>query len=363
MKNVRALIMRQKSTILYSFTMNALELEPLCFVEAASRDKQKGLQRVTEASRLREIGDYLSDDESGLLPNNVILNLRATVTITHDEDEKTATLSFPSDEGEYAFVVDGQHRLFSFRKEYRKLDEGQLFELPVVAFHNASEELVGATFVSININQKPVNRDLLTQMKAILGLLNDDLDRATIDLIHAIDEDKHSPLFNRILRFPKEKHKWVKTNQLLAPVKALLLPGGCLHEKTHAERKRIVVDYLRAIAGMFPEAWKDEKRSEFALLQPSSLQIVITLLADVMQRCDFYEKFIYNHDAFRRQLQPLAEIALLSHWKKTQVDEALSTAPKREMFLGSTSSCFAAETSFGEARRLTNALIPWPLSP
>lgn len=186
MRQVRALILRQKTSILYSFTINAVDLEPLCFVEAASRDKQKGLQRVTEASRLREIGEYLADEESGLLPNNIILNLKSSVTVAHDSDEKMATITFPSDEGEYAFVVDGQHRLFSFRDDYRKLDDGEIFELPIVAFHDASEEVVGATFVSININQKPVNRDLLTQMKAILGLLDSDVDRAGIDLIHAL---------------------------------------------------------------------------------------------------------------------------------------------------------------------------------
>jgi len=72
-----------------------------------------------------------------------------------------ATLTFPSDSGDYAFVVDGQHRIFSFRDEYRQLSKTEVFELPVVCFHNATKEVMGATFVSINVNQKPVNRDLL----------------------------------------------------------------------------------------------------------------------------------------------------------------------------------------------------------
>lgn len=334
MRQVRALILRQKNSTLYSFTINAVDLEPLCFVEAASRDKQKGLQPVTEASRLREIGEYLADEESGLLPNNIILNLKSSVTIAHDSDDKMATITFPSDEGEYAFVVDGQHRLFSFRDDYRKLSDSEIFELPIVAFHDASEEVVGATFVSININQKPVNRDLLTQMRAILGLLDSDVDIACIDLIHALDDDPTCPLNNRILRFPKEKNKWVKTNQLLAAVKGLLLPGGCLHDKNHAERKRILVAYLNAFAETFPDAWADEKRNNYALLQPSSLQITIGLLPDVMQRCDFYEGFSYNSETLKRQLESLAEMALLNQWRRSSVDEALSTQAKRGMFLG-----------------------------
>jgi len=314
--------------------MNAVDLEPLCFVEAASRDKQKGLRRVTEASRLREIGEYLADEESGLLPNNIILNLKSSVTIAHDSDQRMATITFPSDEGEYAFVVDGQHRLFSFRDDYRKLSAAETVELPIVAFYDASEEVVGATFVSININQKPVNRDLLTEMWVILGLLDNDVDKVASDLIHALDDEPTCFIYTRILRYPKEKNKWVKTNQLLPVVKGLLLPGGCLSDKAQAERKRILVAYLRAVAATFPNAWADERRSTYALLQPISLQITFGLLSDVMQSCDFYEGFAHNYETFMRQLEPLAGVGLLNGWKRSSVDGALSTSARRGMFLG-----------------------------
>lgn len=311
----------------------AHELERLCYVEAATRDKQKGLQRVTEVSRLREIASYIADGENGLLPNNVILNLKSEVTIAPDDDGKFATIKFPSKDGDYAFVVDGQHRLFSFKDDYRRLPKDETFELPVVAFHNASEELVGATFVAINVNQKPVNRDLLTQMKAILGLLDTDIDKACIDLIHALDEDSNSPLKDRILRYPKEKKKWIKTNQLMKVIKGLLMPGGCLHDKTHAERKRILIAYLESIMDTFSDAWSDVKRSDYALVQPAGLQIMLSLLPDVMQRCDFFEGFSYNRETLTRQLEPLKDIALLNGWKKSAVEVAISTEDKRKMFL------------------------------
>jgi DGQHR domain-containing protein len=314
--------------------MNAVELEPLCFVEAMSRDNQKGLQRVAEPSRIKEIGEYLADAEDCLLPNNIILNLKLDVIIEPDSDGKMATITFPSEQGEYAFVVDGQHRIFSFNDTYRKLEENITFELPVVAFYNACAEVVGGIFVSINSNQKPVNKDLMTQMRLILGLLDNDIDKACIELIHSLDEDLNSPLRNRILRLPKETNKWIKTNQLLPVVKGLLSAGGRLHEKTTSERKRIMIVYLQAISKIFPEAWNDEKCKDYALIKPSSLQIIFGLLEDVMERCNFNEGFSYTLDTFTRQLEPLSEIALLNNWKKSSVDEALSTKPKREMFFG-----------------------------
>ena len=247
----------------------------------------------------------------------------------------TATLSFPTDEGDYAFVVDGQHRLFSFQDDYRRLPKDEVFELPVVALYNATDERVGETFISINVNQKPVNKDLLTQMKAILGLLDTDIEKATHELVTVLDEEATSPLKGRILRLPNEKNKYVKTNQLMPVIKALLLPGGCLHDKTQAERKRIIIDYLNAVAQVFSDAWADGgKKQSYSLLQPSGLQIMLSLLPDVIQRCDFSEQFKYNTDTFKRQLQPLVDTALLGEWKRSVVENSISTKPRREMFLG-----------------------------
>ena len=332
-KTVKAAVFQQKDVRLYFFTMNARDLEPLCFVEAAARDKQKGLQRVTEPSRLREIGAYLNERTQALLPNNIILNLKSAVKVIETGDG-SASITFPSEEGDYAFVVDGQHRLFSFREEYRCIGDNERFDLAVVALHNATEELVGQTFVQINCNQKPVNKDLLIQMKAILGLLDTDMEQASVDLIHALDEGQESPLKNRILRYPKEKNKWVKVGQLLPIIHGLIQPGGSLADKSHAERKAILISYFNAVAKTFPDAWNDEKRTAYALLLPTGLQMMLALLPDVMKRCEFHDSFTYNFDTFKRQLAPLEHLVILGGWAKASVEDAIAVENKRKMFLG-----------------------------
>lgn len=313
--------------------MSAMELEPLCYVEAATRDNKKGLQRVTEPGRLREIANYLNSGERAILPNNIILNLTPDVRV-EDNGNGLVTLAFPADEGDFAFVVDGQHRLFSFEDEFRELSATETFELPVVALHNATEEMVGQTFVEINVNQKPVNKDLLTQMKAILGLLDTDFENTAIELIHALDEDKQSPLYSRILRFPKERNKWIKVNQLLPVMMGFLVPGGSLYAKTNAERKRIVIAYIQAIKESFPEAWADTDGESYSLLQTAGLQIMLSLLPDAMQRCDFSEQFSYTNETLERQLKPLSESSLLGGWRRAAVEDALSTQAKRKLLLG-----------------------------
>jgi DGQHR domain-containing protein len=286
-----------------------------------------------EPSRLREIADYLNSGERAILPNNIILNPTPEVTI-EDAGDGLVTLVFPATEGDFAFIVDGQHRLFSFADDYRELAATEVLELPVVALHNATEEMVGQTFVEINVNQKPVNKDLLTQMKAILGLLDTDFENTAIELIHALEEDKQSPLYDRILRFPKERNKWIKVNQLLPVIMGFLTPGGCLYSKTTADRKRIAIAYLEAVKKSFPDAWADTETESYSLLQTAGLQMMLSLLPDAMQRCDFFEQFSYTADTLERQLKPLTESSLVGEWRKAAVEDALSTQGKRKLLLG-----------------------------
>jgi hypothetical protein len=61
---------------------------------------------------------------------------------------------------------------------------------------------------------------------------------------------------------------------------------------------------------------------------------VFSLLPDIIQRCDFYEGFNYNLTTFERQLGPLADTALLNGWKRSAIEDAISTQGRRAMFLG-----------------------------
>ncbi len=95
MKSVRALVFTQKDVKLYCFTMSAVDFEPLCYVEAAARDREKGIQRVTEVSRLREIGEFLATGENSFLPNNIIVNLKPlgiTPLVTQNDTNRASAI-------------------------------------------------------------------------------------------------------------------------------------------------------------------------------------------------------------------------------------------------------------------------------
>jgi hypothetical protein len=88
------------------------------------------------------------------------------------------------------------------------------------------------------------------------------------------------------------------------------------------------------VKSSFPDAWADSDGEAYSLLQTAGLQIMLSILPDAMQRCDFLEQFNYTADTFERQLKPLVDSSLLGSWRKAAVEDPLSTQAKRKLLLG-----------------------------
>jgi len=142
-----------------------------------------------------------------------------------------------------------------------------------------------------------------------------DVEQVCGDLIRELDKAPDSPLKDRIQGPYSGKGK---IRQILPIIKGLLLPGGPLYEKTHTERKRLLIAYLQAVSETFPDAWADHKRANYSRQKAASLLIMMALLPDVLQRCcDFHESFPYDLETFKRQLEPVAGLILLGNWRKS----------------------------------------------
>ncbi len=83
----------------------------------------------------------------------------------------------------------------------------------------------------------------------------------------------------------------------------------------------------------FPEAWSDDTRQDYALLQPVGIRISLALLPDIMLRCNFYESFSYNVETLSRQMTMLGDMALLGKWNRQVVAPHIAVAATRLAFL------------------------------
>lgn len=140
---IDCVIMKQKNVELFLFTLDAHHLLKVTYVDPQTRDDPEQIQRLLNQKRLREIGEFIQHPAS-LIPNNIVVNLNSEVEIQRHAGGNTGTIRFPSDEGNYGYILDGQHRLKGF--EYA---DGVNFDLAIVALQNLDSHKAGKIFVDI----------------------------------------------------------------------------------------------------------------------------------------------------------------------------------------------------------------------
>jgi DGQHR domain-containing protein len=139
---VNARVLEQKGQKLFMFAMRSSALKRLTYVTPRSKNDPEEIQRILSTTRARDIGKYIQEELS-LFPNALVVSLEEDVVIVPTADPYEVTLEFPTTEGRYAYILDGQHRLAGF--DY---SGGVEFDLPVVALHGADEKLRAKIFAS-----------------------------------------------------------------------------------------------------------------------------------------------------------------------------------------------------------------------
>lgn len=293
---VTAHLLRQKAYELYLFSMSSQTLKRLCFVTPRTNDNPDEVQRILNPARAKEIGEYIKEDTS-LLPNAIVISLARIVTISPTGKSDEVVIQFPSGEGKYAYVLDGQHRLAGFEHS-----EGIEFDLPVVALHNADEHLRGKIFADINSKQvKVTDVHLLSLYYQIKELPSEE--SLTMDVVTKLAEDSDSLLYEKVKVRDDQKDWWV-TNKLM---KLCLAPytesGGILHAKNPAAQAHIIKEYLKGVKNVWPDAWGNN--SDYMLTRPMGIEIIMSIFGAVKQRCDLNESQIYTAETFEHSIAPL----------------------------------------------------------
>lgn len=228
----------------------------------------EGSQRELLIPRLKEIGSYISTEES-TFPNSIILapNFHPdsgqpaeddAIRWRIDEREDTVspngriyTLTIPS-ETALTPIIDGQHRLFGFNYCDRKdrLDE----ELVCSVFIDLPKPFQAFLFATINSNQKPVNK---SQTYDLFGYNIEkeppeswSPDKLAVFLARKLNSETDSPLFERILiaaendfamtrSEAKRKGKWIVSM-------AVIVEGICRLLSKNTQRDRTALLRLPA---------------------------------------------------------------------------------------------------------------------
>lgn len=190
----------------YSFSLRPEQLLKIAYVSHRGKGRSSDLtsyQRMMSRSRLNAIRKYVESDDA-IFPTNVVLNLDSVRSFQRTNQQgstETDTLGWLTLHPTYrsAWVIDGQHRLFS----YAGLERASSASLSIVAFEGLQASTQAQLFVDINGKQKSVLQSLLQELYAQLHWDAQDPAvrlRAVISMtIQRLDNMAESPFFGRIL--------------------------------------------------------------------------------------------------------------------------------------------------------------------
>jgi DGQHR domain-containing protein len=295
---ITAHLLKQKGYELYLFPMNSQALRRLCYVTPRSRGNPEEVQRLLDPKRAKEIGQYIKE-ETSLLPNAIVLSLTPDVSISPTGNPNEVVIQFPTAEGKYAYILDGQHRLAGFDHS-----EGIEFDLPVVALYNADEHLRGKVFADINSKQVKVSDvHLLSLYYQIRELPSEE--SATMDVVQRLAKDIDSPLLNKIKLLDDDRGCWVTNKHIKMRLAPHTESGGVLYGKNAAAQAQIIKEFLKGVKKVWPEAWGNNRN--YMLTRPMGLEIIFSIFSAVKHRCDLNEGRLYTADTFERQLAPLKD--------------------------------------------------------
>ena len=192
----------------YTFSISPEYLLKIAYVSHRAKGKASDVntyQRMLSRSRLTKIRQYIDDD--GIFPTNIVLNLdKGKLTFQRSVQEEDASVEhglagWLDIKATYkcAWIIDGQHRLFSYSGHARAAKS----RVAVLAFEGLVPSEQARLFIDINAKQKSVKQSLLEELYAELHWdADDDSVRVRAIISKAVQElgaDPESPLFGRVL--------------------------------------------------------------------------------------------------------------------------------------------------------------------
>lgn len=204
MKEIYLLEVRQHSMKRYIGTTSAKDLARLA--TTVELQATQDAQRPINPKRLSEIADFVSAD--GTLSTSIVIGTKDNRLTVQPAGiagiPNLYKMRFPETEAEFtAFqdsfdIMDGQHRLFSFLKEYSKLTDDDVFEITFEMYLNPTLREKRLIFKNTNEKQEKVASNLLMWFREKLNMLNEK-ELTYHPVVSLLNSESCSPLKGRII--------------------------------------------------------------------------------------------------------------------------------------------------------------------
>lgn len=273
--------------------------------------KYSGIQRNLNEKKIRSLQDYLESPDA-TFPNSIILNVDKNYILS--QTKSSLTLKYTK---ETFSVIDGQHRLESFRDLY-----DTDFELVVSIFLGLSIEEQARIFITINSEQTKVNPSVQIFQELHDKVYTPRKMAANIAILFAKDFD--SPWLNKIkllgvkdeiasegiislsafakpiinLIYDDEKYHFIRTQilrkgpqvlvELPVPKNSLLLFWDLFIQNNEPALYKMLFNYFKVISNILPKDWKSNSS---LLTKTTGYNALILLFKDIYELAEPQKDF------------------------------------------------------------------------
>ena len=168
----------------YSFWVNPKDLLEYTYVARRERKEEYYYQRFIDKNRIKKMAEEFIDT-GGFYPNSIIVSINEDCSFKEidrwkiSSSRKSPIISYGILEFPVKFrsiwIIDGQHRLYSF------INSDKTHPIAVIAFENLEKIKQANIFLDVNLNQKPVQPDLLWDLIGDIVDINNSMSQIEIE--------------------------------------------------------------------------------------------------------------------------------------------------------------------------------------
>jgi DGQHR domain-containing protein len=273
-------------------------------------ESETAYQRPVIRRKIDELVAYYREcKDAGTLPaipGAVIITSEKRFTFTPlSSHHDLGLLQIPEEHGVLR-VLDGQHRLLALHA-LSQAGENLGIEVPAVLFDTLDARQIVELFVTINAKHTRLNPSHIISL-AGRKLYPDPNQALAHDVIRSLNEDDTSPLHGDVKMLGSGRGR-VSQAPLAEEIVDLLetvekVGGPARIQELRQGAKRFFLNYLKAIAGVFPTAWAGRK---YSIKTGAALRAFIRVSPDVIARVREMRRDPYELHAIREAIKPWGE--------------------------------------------------------
>jgi len=247
--------------------LRARDLVQISYASVRNRDAEEGaVQRLLNPRRIDSIKDFTIN--AGDYPNCIILNWV-------DEEQKlriSKGMIVVPIKDRVAQIIDGQHRVEGIRAAIKAKPKIGKLEIPVAFYQHLTTQECADIFLSINTEQKPVQRSLVFDLYDVASAhIVDPAAVRARDIATALNEQETSP-FKGLIRLPnteviraqrgeKKKSTGVDLSTVVTSLKPLVEEKGIFEQVGVSElemQTSALLNFFVVLKEWYGGLWSDK---------------------------------------------------------------------------------------------------------